>query len=497
MNIQKAKTEIIHTVKAYLAKDEYGAYRIPEMRQRPILLMGPPGIGKTQIMTQVAHECDIALVSYTMTHHTRQSAMGLPYIVQKKIGGRECSVTEYTMSEIIAAVYDKMETTGLKEGILFMDEINCVSETLAPTMLQFLQMKRFGNQKLPSGWIIVAAGNPPEYNKSVREFDMVTLDRVKKISIKPCYDVWRAYAYEVGIHDAILSYLQIKPQNFYKAETTVDGMQFVTARGWEDLSELLYVYEDMDISVDADITAEYLQCPDIAKDFANYLDLYRKYRHDYSIDGIIKGDFHNIFYRRLSDAPFDEKLSVIGLLVSAVSSRCRTALDDELYAEELHDILMYVRDAAAAGASVVSRLGLVYDDRENTFEADQKEGNTPEREILIQRRLLMTLRSYIENMEDSGHDNFEEVRCFFASERQALDTVINTASAALDNAFSFIEMTFGDSQEMVVFVTEMSINPDTVRFIAEYGCDKYDIYNRRLLTSVTEREILNDIKNLR
>ena len=53
------------------------------------------------------------------------------------------------MSEIIASVYEKMEATGLKEGILFIDEINCVSETLAPTMLQFLQCKTFGNQAVP------------------------------------------------------------------------------------------------------------------------------------------------------------------------------------------------------------------------------------------------------------------------------------------------------------------------------------------------------------
>ena len=50
MNIQRAKQEIEHTVKAYLAKDALGEYAIPAIRQRPILLMGPPGIGKTQIM---------------------------------------------------------------------------------------------------------------------------------------------------------------------------------------------------------------------------------------------------------------------------------------------------------------------------------------------------------------------------------------------------------------------------------------------------------------
>ena len=137
MNIKRAKEEIEHTVKAYLAKDALGEYAIPAIRQRPILLMGPPGIGKTQVMEQAARECGVALVAYTITHHTRQSAVGLPFIRQRNYGGRDVSVTEYTMSEIIASVYAKMEATGLKEGVLFIDEINCVSETLAPTMLQF------------------------------------------------------------------------------------------------------------------------------------------------------------------------------------------------------------------------------------------------------------------------------------------------------------------------------------------------------------------------
>ena len=81
-------------------------------------------------------------VAYTITHHTRQSAVGLPFIRQRNYGGKDVSVTEYTMSEIIASIYAKMEATGLSEGILFIDEINCVSETLAPDV--------YKRQDLPS-----------------------------------------------------------------------------------------------------------------------------------------------------------------------------------------------------------------------------------------------------------------------------------------------------------------------------------------------------------
>ena len=216
MDIKRAKQEIQNSIEAYLQKDETGEYLIPAIRQRPILLMGPPGIGKTQIMEQIARECKIALVSYTITHHTRQSAVGLPFIKEKEYGSKTYSVTEYTMSEIISSVYEKMEQTGLKEGVLFIDEINCVSETLAPTMLQFLQCKTFGNQKVPEGWVIVAAGNPPEYNKSVREFDVVTLDRIKKIDVEENYEVWKEYARQAEIYPAILSYLEIRREHFYR-----------------------------------------------------------------------------------------------------------------------------------------------------------------------------------------------------------------------------------------------------------------------------------------
>ena len=149
MDIKRAKQEIEHAVKAYLAVDDTGTPLIPPLRQRPILLMGPPGVGKTQIMEQIAQECGIALVAYTITHHTRQSAVGLPFIRHRNFGGADRSVTEYTMSEIIASVYDKMEQTGLEHGILFIDEINCVSETLLPPCCNFCSAKPLATRLCP------------------------------------------------------------------------------------------------------------------------------------------------------------------------------------------------------------------------------------------------------------------------------------------------------------------------------------------------------------
>ncbi len=93
-----------------------GEYEIPVMAQRPVFLIGAPGIGKTQIMEQISRECKVGLVSYTITHHTRQSAIGLPFISKHTFDGKEQAVTEYTMSEIVASIYEKIQDSGLREG---------------------------------------------------------------------------------------------------------------------------------------------------------------------------------------------------------------------------------------------------------------------------------------------------------------------------------------------------------------------------------------------
>ncbi|HAL60668.1 MAG TPA: ATPase, partial [Sarcina sp.] len=76
-----------------------------------------------------------------------------------------------------------------------------------PTMLQFLQYKTFGAHRVPDGFIIVTAGNPPQYNKSVRDFDIVTLDRLRRIDIEEDFASFREYASRAGIHGSIMAYL--------------------------------------------------------------------------------------------------------------------------------------------------------------------------------------------------------------------------------------------------------------------------------------------------
>ena len=493
MNIKRAKEEIEHTVKAYLAKDALGEYAIPAIRQRPILLMGPPGIGKTQVMEQAARECGVALVAYTITHHTRQSAVGLPFIRQRNYGGRDVSVTEYTMSEIIASVYAKMEATGLKEGILFIDEINCVSETLAPTMLQFLQCKTFGNQAVPAGWVIVAAGNPPEYNKSVRDFDIVTLDRVRRMDIEPDLPVWKDYARAAHIHSAILSYLELHPQNFYQINADVDGTQFVTARGWEDLSNLLNTYESLGLQADEELIRQYIQHQKIAEDFSAYLDLYYKYRDDYGVEDILAGQAKPAAFARLLQAPFDEKLSLVNLILSGLETRFSASRRADAAADSCYAFLRETKKAFAEMPAELAQepncWAQLFDQMTADYEAETQKKRTaglldkPTLEARLQT--AKTLRGWEKELlraaapdEDAA---FKVLRTQFGTLSDARDTAQQTASAALEAAFDFMEQAFAESQEMVVFVTELTLSPAAHAFIAENGCERYFQYNKDLL----------------
>ena len=169
-----------------------------------------------------------------------------------------------------------------------------------------------------AGRIIVAAGNPPEYNKSVREFDMVTLDRVRRMRIEADFSVWKEYAVKRHIHPALLTYLDLRPANFYVVENDVDGMQFVTARGWEDLSSLMKVYEELGITLTEESIREYLAHDDVAKDVAAYIDLYKKYEDHYGIPEILEGKVTTSIYERLFRASFDEKISVVHLVLSGL-----------------------------------------------------------------------------------------------------------------------------------------------------------------------------------
>ena len=519
MNIKQAKEHIKNSVKLYLKKDEYGDYRIPVVRQRPIFLLGSPGIGKTAIMEQIAQELGIALVSYSMTHHTRQSALGLPFIAHKNYKGMEFDISEYTMSEIIATIYEVMEESQIEEGILFLDEINCVSETLAPSMLQFLQYKVFGKHSVPPGWVIVTAGNPPEYNKSVREFDVVTMDRMKLVEVEADYPTWKEYALKQGVHSAVTTYLDMKKNDFYRVETNVGGKSYVTARGWEDLSAVMLLCEEEGIKADETLIGQYLHNEKVVKEFAAYYELYNKYKKDYKVEDILAGTNSAQEIERARIAKFDERLSLLGMLLDRLESEMRENLEKADYLTELMKTLKVIktlhdRNAASANAasanaaSANAASGIKENDicaiietqiqaKHKLLDAMSAAGTLSGEERRKNRAIIRFLEECEREIRIDGSENpFDLLKRCFDRETASMKEENARIQKRLHNVFAFSEAAFMDGNEVLVLVTELTVNVYSSRFIGMYGSPDYARHSEDLMLHEREDGILKEIEAL-
>lgn len=503
MNIKQAKEYIKNSVNLYLKKDEFGEYRVPVVRQRPIFLLGAPGIGKTAIMEQIAQELGIALVSYSMTHHTRQSALGLPFITKRNYDGQEVSVSEYTMSEIIASIYDTMEESGFKEGILFLDEINCVSETLAPSMLQFLQYKVFGRHRVPEGWVIVTAGNPPEYNKSVREFDVVTMDRLKLLEVEPDYRTWKEYAQERRLHNAIINYLDLKKDHFYCMEMTVKGRSYVTARGWEDLSQMLYLYEEEQLRVEESLVEQYIRNDRIVKEFTAYYDLYNKYKKDYHIEEILSGQASVQAIARAKEAAFDERLSLLGMLLDRVQADMKEVMEQGAFLKELLVPLKRVKAVAPQSGieQVVQELDKLAEGRRKLLSSLQTANSLSDADKRKHRRVLAFLEERRKELFVSdivgGEEAFGFLKGKYDTAVAKMKRETGRVQEELHELFAFVEEAFSEGNEMLILVTELTVNSFSAQFIAAFGSEDYNKHNKELLLSERREDIKAQIAELK
>lgn len=497
MNIKEAKEQIKNTVRAYLTKDEFGDYVLPIEKQRPVFLMGPPGIGKTAIMEQIAGELGIGILSYSMTHHTRQSALGLPFISHKVYGGEEVDISEYTMSEIIASVYDMMEATGVENGILFLDEINCVSETLSPIMLQFLQYKVFGKHQVPGGWVVVTAGNPPEFNNSVREFDVVTWDRLKRIDVEADFEIWKEYATEKGVHPAILTYLEAKNSNFYSIKQTVDGKRFATARGWEDLSQIMRLYEKNDTEIDYSLVIQYLQDEDIARDFAIYFDLFKKYKSEYNILDILTGKSKKAVIKKAKESSFEERLAIIGMFLDHIREESERVLSQRDILKGYKTKIDLVGERIEKEGKVAEAMTVIKEIDTLIREAKES-GKLSEAEILKQKRI----RNYLETVFTSSKKEAkkEELMKAFSKDYMGLVDVIKEDVKLLkekyDRMFAFLEETFGADKEVLMVVTELTKMKSTIMFISTFGCAAYFKYSKEFMFNERKNDIDKALKDM-
>ena len=458
MNIHQATHQLETAVRCYTARDENGMPLVPPEAQRPLFLIGPPGVGKTDVVAQVARRLGVGLVSYTMTHHTRQSALGLPQIRTRRFGGEERAVTEYTMSELLSGVYRHMEASGCKRGILFLDEINCVSETLTPAMLELLQHKRFGEYALPEGWVIVCAGNPEKYNRAARAFDPVTLDRLRVLTIEPDLSAWQEYAAQRQVHPSVRGYLRLRPEDFFQAE----GERIVTARSWMNLSDMMLALEKSGGAADALLFGQYLQCGEVAERFALYHALCRGVAAGFSLDAVLEGR-DEAAEARFAQAGFDEALCAAMLLSDALNARIRSAEEIRERAQRLRHFADGVLREQGSGAVTDAALAILAR-MEKALAVRRSVNAISSDEEARERALHSEIRSCIAALygAEDAHAALLEQVC------QAESAALQRRTALLQeisNALGFAQRAFADVHVRVIFLSELERNQTTLRFL--------------------------------
>ena len=182
---------------------------------------------------------------------------------------------------------------------------------------------------------------------------------------------------------------------------------------------------------------------------------------------------------------------MVSLLLSQLNDRFLSWGQRESFTELLYDYLKQYKESC----QLEEVAGKAEADYEKLHRAEllNKDEDKMWQEVLGRfRDYLLLVRA--EHLEGSA--GFARVREEFAGETKMLEAVTEETLEALNNGFRFMEEAFGDSQEMVVFVTELNTSAASIRFLKENDCDLYYRYNKKLLSDGQQQEILEDLSGL-
>ena len=280
-------------------------------------------------------------------------------------------------------------------------------------------------------------------------------------------------------------------------ETTVSGKTIVTPRGWEDLSKMLLLYEKHGIKIDEDLIVQYLQNAKIAREFSVYLDLYNKYRTEYPIDEMLSGYINNDLKNRISEAGFDEIYTLIGLLLSNINSDVRACMEEHRMLESVRSCIKQYRQNELVLSPKQSM--------DSVIENLEKERSTGLRARSLTReegnRLLRTVGILYDisdkiSESQSYEGTYELIRGDYSDRISDHSIHAEAVRSKLDNLFAAAEELWGDGKEMLLILTELTADPESVGFISTYGCDAYYKHNRSLLFNERDIEIEEEIRKL-
>jgi hypothetical protein len=201
------------------------------MFHTPVMLWGPPGVGKSQMVAQVAEKHDAAIVDIRLSQMEPSDLRGIPFKNGQKV--------EWA----IPAMLPDVEVHGAA-GILFIDEITSAPPSVSAAAYQLILDRRLGEYRVPEHWAIVAAGNRQGDRGVSYSMPAPLANRFSHYEVDVNLDDWAAWAYRNAIDERVIGFLRFRPDLLFDFNPEHNPVAFPSPRSWEFAHRALHKFCD-------------------------------------------------------------------------------------------------------------------------------------------------------------------------------------------------------------------------------------------------------------
>jgi hypothetical protein len=197
----------------------------------PAMLWGPPGVGKSQMVAQVAARHAVPIVDIRLSQMEPTDLRGIPF----RVG----DLVEWA----IPAILPDAKRHGTK-GILFLDEITSAAPTVSASAYQLILDRRLGEYRVPAAWAIFAAGNRQGDRGVTYSMPAPLANRFSHFEVETHLDDWVAWAYGQGIDERLIAFLRFRPELLFDFDPAHNPVAFPSPRSWEFAHRALHKFAD-------------------------------------------------------------------------------------------------------------------------------------------------------------------------------------------------------------------------------------------------------------
>jgi hypothetical protein len=201
----------------------------------PVMLWGAPGIGKSQIIAEVALKRQVQMIDIRLSQMEPSDLRGIPF--------KNGDWVDWS----IPALLPNRERHG-EQGILFLDEITSAPPSVAAAAYQLILDRRLGEYQVPKGWVIFAAGNRQGDRGVTYSMPAPLANRFSHYELEVNLDDWVAWAYQHQIDERIIGFLRYRPEHLFSFDVERNPVAFPSPRTWEFTHRALQKFEsDLDL----------------------------------------------------------------------------------------------------------------------------------------------------------------------------------------------------------------------------------------------------------